>query len=100
MWPKHGAAEFGMTATDHRRPTHPRRRDEPAPARATRSIEGAADGEPPPMPEGRRDRDGFWFPSAYETPGELFTPQQRKAQARQRAVRRPPGALTPPGASV
>jgi hypothetical protein len=52
------------------------------------------------MPEGRRDRDGFWFPSAYETPGELFTPQQRKAQARQRAVRRTPGALTPPGASV
>jgi hypothetical protein len=51
------------------------------------------------MPEGRRDRDGFWFPAAYAAPAELFTPQQRRAQARQREARRG-GALTPPGASV
>jgi hypothetical protein len=51
------------------------------------------------MPEGRRDHDGFWFPAAYAAPAELFTPQQRRAQARQREARRG-GALTPPGASV
>jgi hypothetical protein len=51
------------------------------------------------MPDGRRDRDGFWFPAAYATPVELFTPQQRRAQARQRAARRG-AALTPPGPSV
>jgi hypothetical protein len=51
------------------------------------------------MPEGRRDRDGFWYPLAYATPAELFTPQQRRAQARQREARRG-GALTPPGPSV
>jgi hypothetical protein len=89
-----------MTATDHRRPARPRRRDDPAPARGGGSLEPPADGDAPPMPDGRRDGDGFWFPSAYATPEELFTPQQRKAQARQRAIRRGPGALTPPGASV
>lgn len=88
-----------MTATDHRRPTHRRRRNDAAPARTDCSIEGSAGDEPPPMPEGRRDCDGFWYPAAYATPVELFTPQQRRAQARQRAARRG-GALTPPGPSV
>jgi hypothetical protein len=88
-----------MTATHGRRPAHPRRRDDTAPARAGRSIERLADGETPPMPEGHRDCDGFWFPAAYATPVELFTAQQRRAQARQREARRG-GALTPPEASV
>lgn len=88
-----------MTATDHRRPNHPRRRDNPAPTRQAPSIDGAGGGERAAMPEGRRDRDGFWFPSTYRSPEELFTPQQRRAQARQRAIRRS-SALTPPGTSV
>jgi len=88
-----------MTATDHRRPKHPRRRNDAVPARPEISIEGSPGDEPPPMPEGRRDRDGFWYPAAYAAPVELFTPQQRRAQARQRAARRG-GALTPPGPSV
>ena len=87
-----------MTATDHRRPTRPRRRNDAAPARSDPPIEGSGDAAPP-MPEGRRDRDGFWYPAAYGTPAELFTPQQRRAQARQREARRG-GALTPPGPSV
>lgn len=88
-----------MTTTDQRRPTHSRRRDDVAPTRAAGSDEPDDGGPPHPMPEGRRDHDGFWFPAAYAAPAELFTPQQRRAQARQREARRG-GALTPPGASV
>src|SRR6266481_1304496 len=77
-----------MTATHRRRPAHPRRRDDATPALADRSIERPADGETPPMPEGRRDGDGFWFPAVYATPVEMFSPQQRRAQARQRDARR------------
>ncbi|OLD63190.1 MAG: hypothetical protein AUI47_10035 [Acidobacteria bacterium 13_1_40CM_2_68_5] len=40
------------------------------------------------LPEGRRDTGGFWFPSGYTRPGDIFTPEQRKLQAKQRQVQR------------
>src|SRR3989338_8908694 len=54
------------------------------------------------LPEGQRDPGGFWFPAGYDQPGDIFTPQQRKLQAKQRQVqgrrvrsRPPPPALLP-----
>ena len=38
------------------------------------------------LPEGQRDPGGFWFPAGYDQPGDIFTPQQRKLQAKQRQV--------------
>ncbi len=38
------------------------------------------------LPEGQRDTVGFWFPVGYDHPGDIFTPQQRKLQAKQRQV--------------
>jgi hypothetical protein len=89
-----------MAATHHRRPARPRRRDESSAAVAAPPIEGADGAAQPLVPEGHRDADGFWFPQGYASPSELFTPQQRRAQARQRALRRHGAALTPPGPSV
>jgi len=40
------------------------------------------------LPPGRRDDSGFWFPAAYREPRELFTPQERSLQAKQRLVQR------------
>lgn len=42
----------------------------------------------PPLPAGRRDCSGFWYPTGYEQPSDLFTPQQRVLQAKQRLVQR------------
>ncbi len=40
------------------------------------------------LPEGQRDTGGFWFPNGYTRPGDIFTPEQRKLQAKQRQVQR------------
>jgi len=37
---------------------------------------------------GQRDDTGFWFPSHYRTPGDIFTPEQRRMQDKQRTVQR------------
>lgn len=38
------------------------------------------------LPDGQRDPGGFWYPLGYEQPGDIFTPQQRRLQAKQRQV--------------
>jgi hypothetical protein len=40
------------------------------------------------LPPGQRDTGGFWFPEGYTQPGDIFTPAQRKLQAKQRQVQR------------
>jgi hypothetical protein len=40
------------------------------------------------LPPGQRDTGGFWFPTGYTQPGDIFTPAQRKLQAKQRHVQR------------
>ena len=40
------------------------------------------------LPPGQRDTGGFWFPAGYTQPGDIFTPAQRKLQAKQRQVQR------------
>ncbi len=40
------------------------------------------------LPEGQRDAGGFWFPSGYAQPGDIFTPERRKLQAKQQQVQR------------
>ena len=40
------------------------------------------------LPPGQRDAGGFWYPSGYVDPGDIFTPAQRKLQAKQRQVQR------------
>ena len=40
------------------------------------------------LPPGRRDASGFWIPAGYDDPSELFTPQQRRLQAKQRDAQR------------
>lgn len=47
---------------------------------------GPADSTISTLPEGQRDPGGFWFPAGYDQPGDIFTPQQRKLQAKQRQV--------------
>jgi len=42
----------------------------------------------PTLPAGQRDKGGFWFPSRYTQPSDIFTPAQRKLQAKQRLVQR------------
>lgn len=37
---------------------------------------------------GQRDDSGFWFPSGFTKPGDIFTPEQRRLQAKQRVVQR------------
>ncbi|PYT17814.1 MAG: hypothetical protein DMF51_01550 [Acidobacteria bacterium] len=49
---------------------------------------GSADDPISTLPEGQRDTAGFWFPSGYTRPGDIFTPEQRKLQAKQRQVQR------------
>jgi hypothetical protein len=38
------------------------------------------------LPDGQRDPGGFWFPLGYDQPGDIFTAQQRRLQAKQRQV--------------
>jgi hypothetical protein len=40
------------------------------------------------LPPGKRDASGFWFPAQCERPGDIFTEQQRRLQAKQRAVQK------------
>jgi hypothetical protein len=40
------------------------------------------------LPAGQRDSGGFWFPAGYSQPGDIFTPAQRRLQAKQRQVQR------------
>jgi hypothetical protein len=40
------------------------------------------------LPPGQRDTGGFWFPDGYTQPGDIFTPAQRRLQAKQRQVQR------------
>lgn len=47
---------------------------------------GPADTMVSTLPDGQRDSGGFWFPQGYNRPGDIFTPQQRKLQAKQRQV--------------
>lgn len=47
---------------------------------------GPADTMISTLPEGQRDPGGFWFPLGYDQPGDIFTPQQRRLQAKQRQV--------------
>lgn len=49
---------------------------------------GSGDDPISTLPEGQRDTGGFWFPSGYTRPGDIFTPAQRKLQAKQRQVQR------------
>lgn len=85
-----------MTATDARRPARPRRRDDPAPSSKPPPTPAGEDDDV--LPPGQRDGDGFWFPAGHEAPADLFTPQQRRAQERQRALHRSRrgGPKTPP----
>jgi hypothetical protein len=101
-----------MTGTDPRWPVRPRRRDAPArpptrphaddgdPRDAVAGEDAPADaGAGPPddvLPPGRRDAEGFWIPDGYESPGDLFTPRQRRAQARQRVLQRSRRSPAPP----
>lgn len=61
------------------------------------------------LPPGQRDLGGFWFPSGYADPGEIFSPAQRELQANQRRIQkrriatratRPAGAEPAPPATV
>src|SRR2546422_9903748 len=45
---------------------------------------GSGDDRLSTLPEGQRDSGGFWFPPGYGRPGDIFTPEQRKLQAKQR----------------
>jgi hypothetical protein len=47
---------------------------------------GAADTMVSTLPDGQRDSGGFWFPQGYDRPADIFTPQQRRLQAKQRQV--------------
>lgn len=47
---------------------------------------GPADSLISTLPDGQRDPGGFWFPVGYDQPGDIFTPQQRRLQAKQRQV--------------
>lgn len=38
------------------------------------------------LPDGQRDAGGFWYPLGYDQPGDIFTPRQRRLQAKQRQV--------------
>jgi hypothetical protein len=49
---------------------------------------GGGEGGDGILPAGRRDDSGFWYPARFATPGDIFTPQQRRLQARQREVQR------------
>ena len=49
---------------------------------------GSHDGTVSSLPPGQRDTGGFWFPEGYTQPGDIFTPAQRKLQAKQRQVQR------------
>jgi len=49
---------------------------------------GSGDDRLSTLPEGQRDSGGFWFPPGYGRPGDIFTPEQRKLQAKQRQVQR------------
>jgi len=49
---------------------------------------GSHDGTVSTLPPGQRDTGGFWFPEGYTLPGDIFTPVQRKLQAKQRQVQR------------
>lgn len=40
------------------------------------------------LPPGQRDDSGFWFPAGFGRPADIFTPQQRALQAKQRNVQR------------
>jgi hypothetical protein len=40
------------------------------------------------LPAGQRDSGGFWYPAGYAQPGDIFTPAQRRLQAKQRQVQR------------
>ena len=40
------------------------------------------------LPPGQRDDSGFWFPAGFGRPADIFTPQQRALQAKQRSVQR------------
>ena len=51
-------------------------------SRGTESPDGSI------LPPGRRDGAGFWYPAAYRSPLELFTPYQRSLQEKQRRVQR------------
>jgi hypothetical protein len=49
---------------------------------------GSPDESVSTLPPGQRDTGGFWFPEGYTQPGDIFTPVQRKLQAKQRQVQR------------
>jgi hypothetical protein len=49
-----------------------------------------------PLPEGRRDDAGFWYPVGYDQPADIFTPQQRRLQEKQRAIQRDRRRRLPP----
>ncbi len=49
---------------------------------------GGSESVASPLPEGRRDDSGFWYPTGYGQPGDIFTPQQRRLQAKQRAIQK------------
>jgi hypothetical protein len=86
-----------MTATDSRRPERPRRRDDPARGRKAPPAPPAGnDGDAEVLPPGRRDAEGFWIPDGYGSPADLFTPQQRRAQERQRTMQRRRHGRVPP----
>ena len=55
------------------------------------------------LPPGARDGNGFWLPSGYENPDELFSTTQRRMQRNQRRIQRrrlkaraSPGSPRPP----
>ena len=49
---------------------------------------GSQDDPVSTLPPGQRDTGGFWFPTGYTEPGDIFTPAQRRLQAKQRLVQR------------
>src|SRR5262245_26770226 len=76
-----------MTVADNRRQT-PRRRERYPYARRPNGSKSPPIDDEHLLPPGRRDPSGFWIPVGYDFPEELFSPQQRRLQEKQRQAHR------------
>ncbi len=49
---------------------------------------GASETVDTALPAGQRDPSGFWFPTGYDKPGDIFSPLQKELQENQRRIQR------------
>lgn len=49
---------------------------------------GASETGDTTLPPGQRDPSGFWFPTGYDKPGDIFSPLQKELQENQRRIQR------------